>query len=97
MRRFKAGSLVRNQPILIGPILVFALCLNLGCAGTSSVMDEPAELPRSDSDVLLRTLSCPGNQKPVCNKRMGVVENCYCSSSADFRKLHEVNLKNRYH
>ncbi len=79
------------RPGLLGPMLV--LCLCSACAGTSDITDEPAEIPRSDMDAVLRTLSCPDNEKPVCNKRMETVADCYCSSSADFRRLYDVNLK----
>jgi hypothetical protein len=76
---------------LLGPMLVLYLCT--ACAGSSDITDEPAEIPRSDRDAVLRTLSCPDNQKPVCDKRMETVADCYCSSSTDFRRLHDVNLK----
>jgi hypothetical protein len=86
---YKTTGRIRSG--LIGPMLV--LCLCSACAGTSDITDEPAEIPRSDMDAVLRTLSCPDNQKPVCNKRMETVADCYCSSSADFRRLYDVNLK----
>ena len=76
---------------LLGPLLV--LCLCSACAGSSDITDEHAEIPRSDMDAVLRTLSCPDNQKPVCDKRMETVADCYCSSSTDFRRLHDVKLK----
>ncbi len=67
------------------------LMAGLSLPGCASPGNHP-EVQRSDEEAAVRMFECPDEGKPTCIKRMGTIQECSCTTDADFRKAWDVNL-----